>query len=319
MKWLWIAAGAAALCVGFSLAVRGCDDRDAPVVDKTSAPRAPMAKPRTVRRRAVVDESSTAARTDEDAAREAHLAAAFELKRRITEQSALRTAQGANESLKLLDELDALCRDESDRAAVDFKALRAATVEARDAYFRAELPRRLFAAMDRLIEKRVRESSLAPGPDTFAAARQWLGREFDTVLWEDVASDLGLLNKDEIEKFWKDRDRTGRRTATYGTGSFVVCKPKWPADSAKRPGEAASSAAGETWWAAADSGGRAAWLTAQFVESAGRFDVLGTPEVPCDTCGGTGCVSSTDADAQEGRIVCPRCSDCGVVRSVSYH
>jgi len=294
-----IAVGVAALGIGAFFALRGCGADDEPTkveAHASSAPVAPNAKPRAIRRTAASESGTT---SQNETAVDPRLAAALELKRRIVEQTALRTPVGANESLRLLIELDRGFKEESIRTAVGFLELAAATVAARDALFRAELPRHLFATMGRVIDKRIRE---APADDTFAAARRWTMLEFPASLWNSVSADLGL-KQDELEKFWKSRDVATPRRATYGTGSFIVAK------GTRQPDGVGPAMTEDDWWAGADVAARAAWLTAHFAESSGYFRIDDAKSAPCPDCSGEGFI---------GRRRCITCNGFGVVRTVTY-
>jgi hypothetical protein len=303
MARTWFAVGGAALCVGVFFALRGCGEDDEPSSDETRASSAALVtktRPSALRRRADRrDDAPSQKPASTDATRDDRLAAAMELKRRILEQMALRTPLGANESLKLANELDRGFKEEAIRAAVGVRELETAVVEARDALFRVEVPRRVFAAMDRLIEKRVRE---APADDTLAAVKRWAMRELPAAMWSETRTDLGI-QADESEKFWKTRDVATPRQATYGTRSFIVSKDtRVPNGVGKPPTE-------EEWWAGADAAARAAWLTANFAETSGCFRVDDAKGAPCPDCSGDGFI---------GRRRCITCNGFGVVRTVVF-
>ena len=211
-----------------------------------------------------------------------------------------------NDALRLLNEFDSTYKDQAVRAAARFDELEAKVVKGRDAWFVEKLPLAAFAAIDELIAAKVREQTVGSASDaaragTLAAARTWANRELDALLWEKAASDLGLT-KEEIEKYWGIRRVAEPRVAGYAKGSFIVVKPR-PGSGTPMP------SAQEDWWSTADSTERAGFLTAYFVETSNRFEILRADDAGCPACGGHGGSTS---------VVCAQCNGCGVIRSVTY-
>jgi len=159
-----------------------------------------------------------------------------------------------------------------------------------------------------------------------------------------VAQDLNL-KPDEIEKFWKARSDKRVRRDTYGSGSFIVVtraaagKPGTPppapqrrppgSDNKKKSGGGKSNApktpdkvekpmTEEEWWDSVTASEKSSWLSANFVEHSGYFEVIGTPQVNCDGCGGTGLTKSTGTNGEDEQHFCKPCNGCGLVRSVNY-
>jgi hypothetical protein len=286
------AAAIVALGVAVALVLR------APRVDPPSSPPSNerLSPPPSTRR------SSAPTRRTSDPPIDARLAAATELKRRILEQVALNTPAGANESLKLFGELDRTYKDAEIRTAIGFDELKNTVVAARNAVFRAAIGPTVFATMDRLVATHVRE---APADDTLAAAKRWTAGGLSGDLWRGVGEDLAL-KADEIEEYWKSRDRPTTRETTYGSGSFIVVRRS---KATGTPAGAVRPTTDEEWWRDATYD-KAAWLTAQFVECSGYFDVVSASEKPCPSCDGAGYM-------RDGAL-CTGCNGCGVVRVVAY-
>jgi hypothetical protein len=259
-----------------------------------------------------------------------------------------------NDALKLFDQLDKEYKDESIRKAINYELLETRVTRGRNDYFQKEISRSVFKIMDQLIDKKAREKKPAreaqddagakPGattPGTLAAAKQWETRDLQTQLWEKVGQELGL-NKDELEKFWTARSDKKVQRKSYGSGSFIVvtraAKPGSPPPPPQRrpPGSDPKRRSGsktntpkapdkvdkplteEEWWDIVPSGERSNWLMANFVERSGYFEVVGTPQVNCEGCGGTGFTKSTGTDGNDEQHFCKQCNGCGLVRSVNY-
>lgn len=262
-----------------------------------------------------------------------------------------------NDALKLFEQLDKEYKDEAIRKAVNYELLEIRVTKGRSDYFQKEISHEVFKVMNDLITKKARERkpvrdaaddpNAKPGtttPGTLAAAKQWETRDLQTQLWDKVAQDLGL-KADEIEKFWKARSDKRIRKDTYGSGSFIVVtrsaagKPGSPppppqrrppgADNKKKSGSGKGNApktpdkvekplTEEEWWDSVSSSDKASWLTANFVERSNYFEVIGTPQVNCDGCGGTGLTKSTGTNGEDEQHFCKPCNGCGLVRSVNY-
>lgn len=228
-----------------------------------------------------------------------------------------------NDALRELDRLGNLHPDPGDRRAIGLDALSAEIVAGRDRYFAGRIAPKVSETMDALIAANAKgEASAVAGtdgarPGTLAAARRWQNREMFTALWEKVAADLGLT-KDELEKYWKSRRVAEPRTASYGAGSAVVVKRRPEASDATSSPPHAKPLTDEDWWSAADAAARGAWLTANFVETSGLFEVLRADDVRCAQCDGKGFLDSGSAHGDDEGTACPACGGCGVVRSVTY-
>lgn len=250
---------------------------------------------------------------------------ADDLKAKVAEALERKSAGGMNEALRLVTLLGETCGDAAAREAAGFDALRARTVEARDAFFRKAVRPAVVRSMGRLVEAKAREkvpppapagakpapaaAKPAPGPvqGTFAAARSWaiggLGKEIRA----RVRADLGISD-DEFDRFWKERSEKTVLTASYGGGSFLVFKAL---------GLGAKSE--EEWWDACPAARRAEWLTAWFVETSGLFEVTRTDESEkCGACGGHGVVVENRRDGSTVSSPCSVCNGAGKTRKIEY-
>jgi hypothetical protein len=254
-----------------------------------------------------------------------------------------------NEALKLLNQLDTEYKDEQIRKAIGFDMLEARIVKGRDTYFQRQIALDVYKVLESLTEKKAREQkplrqdaanapSGAAAQGSLAAARQWANRELDAQLWEKVAADLGL-NKDELEKYWKDRSVKNVRRVNYGTGSFIVVKKattgtktnepprRRPAPDDRRsggknvpdkPAAVEKPLTEEQWWEKVSGNDKRNWLIAYFVETSNRFEILRTDEPNCESCGGKGKIESTGTDGNTSSTFCRVCNEAGRFRTVSY-
>jgi hypothetical protein len=192
---------------------------------------------------------------------------------------------------------------------------------------------RVYEKMERLLDAKAAErpdmtgaprdpSSGAAAKGTCAAARAWLARELPRALWEAASADLGL-SKDEIEKCWKERPGRELRSASYGTGTFVVARR----NRASAQSDPATQDADETpepiltdeeWWFAAASTDRRQWLVAFFVESSGMYEITRVSQEPCATCAGNGSLDPAAPGGAPRRRACPQCNGAGAFRRVEY-
>lgn len=259
-----------------------------------------------------------------------------------------------NDAKKTLAALTEQYKDPEVRKLVGLSLLANRVVRGRDDYMKKEMPKRLVAAMQKMIEAKSRERKPAtedpdaprgPTPGSLASARQWLSRELPKAVWDKVKSDLGIDDDEEAQAYWKARIMKSA-TAYYGTGSFMKVKKPVPAGGAtgrndpnrqrRPPGAAGGAAAGgppqrqtkedkpkteEEWWEAlaGKPSDRAQFLVASFVEESGLFEVLRVDESElCSSCGGKGVLTTNTSDGAQSNAVCTTCNGCGKFRKVVY-
>lgn len=231
--------------------------------------------------------------------------------------------------------------------AVRSESLEKQIVRGRDKYFMAEVPRRVYRVMDKLLLDKAREKkprSLGEDDDnstqgTINGARQWCGKELPTALWAKVAEDLGL-QKEEVDRYWLEGKRVIQR-ATYGTGSFIViqkAQPKKDEDRRRRaPGsdrnrgrrddkgapakkkKEEKAKTEQEWWDFVNAGDKKRWMEAHFVESSGIFDVIRVDDSEaCSGCGGLGFTTAQTSDGGSESHFCVQCNGSGKFRKVIY-
>lgn len=250
-----------------------------------------------------------------------------------------------NEALEMLKQLDAEYEDPQIREAIGYDRLENRVVRERDEFFRKRVQQRVYDIMEDLIERKVREKKPlradAEGDGmsgTLAGARQYAARQLPTELWDKVAADLGL-EKDEVDRYWEDRASKRVRTASYGTGSFIVIKrATLPGGDGRRrrppPGSRNRNAGGgggggapsagqpktdEQWWDAVRNNDRARWLESYFVENCGLFEIIRTDESElCSNCAGKGLLAVAAAEGEESQSYCPQCNGSGKFKKVLY-
>src|SRR5207237_773442 len=74
----------------------------------------------------------------------------------------------------------------------------------------------------------------------------------------------------------------------------------------------------EEWYEDRSTADRKQWLTANFAETGGYFEVVRAEQTNCKSCEGTGFTKSSTTGGEEEQHFCVICNGCGVVRTVSY-
>ena len=154
----------------------------------------------------------------------------------------------------------------------------------------------------------------------------------DIIAW--LAERYELDPKKEVEEMWKNRKSKIKRSATYGSGTFIV--------EGKKGGRGASGTGAQNralqealdrlrrrqsggnnqptaapqrqrkpltkdeWWKKADSVQRAFFLKAYFAEKSGHMEVVSTSWRICPTCGGTGYIKILGMQGGLVKTPCPR-------------
>lgn len=139
--------------------------------------------------------------------------------------------------------------------------------------------------------------------------------------------------KKEVEEMWKNRKTRIKRTATYGSGTFVVEGKKGSQGGAgaqnrrvqealdrmrrQRGGRRGNAAptqqtaqpklvSKEGWWQGANSSQRSFFLRAYYAEKSGHMEVISTSWRVCPECGGTGTIKKLGAQGGLVKVTCPR-------------
>ncbi len=248
-----------------------------------------------------------------------------------------------NDALSKLKDLDGDYPDEQIRGAIGFDRLRSRVEKGREKHFKARVQTAVYRKMIDLMRDKARQKKALRSDDdrpgaavagTLAGAKQWLNRELPTLLWEGVASDLGL-EQEEMDRFWSQRSSKRPRIGLYGTGSFIVVKTAARSGGAKRPRrrppgpragnrgpgsqKEAKPMTDEGWWAGRKTGDRVKWLEAYFAKNSGLFEVLSVDDTKlCDNCAGEGILTAGSVDGGQNSSYCPKCNGAGKFRRVSY-
>jgi hypothetical protein len=151
--------------------------------------------------------------------------------------------------------------------------------------------------------------------------------------------DKGL--RGELLDFWKNREKKGGATTSYGYGTFIVVKSdlkltrKPPAANqggGRRGGGGGGGAAGpppadvvktpDQWWEEASGQERLNWLLSYCAERAGTsglLEIVREENVPCDGCSGLGYRKTSEASTGEETVTrCPTCNGCKVIRKIRW-
>lgn len=138
--------------------------------------------------------------------------------------------------------------------------------------------------------------------------------------------------KKEVEEMWKNRKTRMKRSATYGSGTFIVegkkggkgagGENKQLQEAMQRLAQRARGGRGgqqqpqeakkpklvskEGWWQGADSVQRSFFLRAYYAEKAGQMEVISVSWRTCPTCGGAGHIKELGAQGGYVKVTCPR-------------
>lgn len=181
------------------------------------------------------------------------------------------------------------------------------------AHFQMQAKYRFPKLVHKLIATQVRDPEVE-----LADVVAWTRRELPEAAYAALAADFRRwddVTPDEARAFWQQRLTSAWRTASYGSGTFIVERPKVTPPK-RKPGSGA--AAGRTpkpptrdlWWRRASRLTRSSWVMAYFAERSGLFELSqDKTRMPCPTCGGKGF---------KGRHICPRCGGTLADRRVRF-
>jgi hypothetical protein len=178
---------------------------------------------------------------------------------------------------------------------------------------------------------------------TVDKAMQMIRSKLHKEIVKDIAAKYELDEKKEVEKWWDERKARFRKTASYGSGAFIV-------DGGRRANKGGAGAAGgalsdyikrlkgnnknnpggnaapevklitkDQWWLKADSIQRMFFLRAFYAEKSGKMIVDSTSLRPCGTCGSTGSIKKLGAQGGFVKVTCPRCQGLRGDKVVHYH
>ncbi len=265
------------------------------------------------------------------------------------------TAAKWNEAKRLFEQLGTDYPDDQIRKAVGYDSLGVTVQKGRDKFFQRAVAEQMYRHMQReIMDKAMERKSKSPTtnvdrprgvaePGTLQAAMQWAGKQLQTTLLEKVSASLDDLSRDDVDAYWKARTANKNlksRTASYGSGSFIVIKkapatpgtpretnrPRRPPGAGSRGNQPAPQQqkaekpkTNEEWWEERSGPERAKWLTAHVVETSGLFEILRADDAElCRACGGNGYLTSSGTDGTESRSICVQCNTAGKIRNVVY-
>lgn len=179
---------------------------------------------------------------------------------------------------------------------------------------------------------------------TIDKAMSYLRSEMHKEIVEELAKKYELDPKKEVEKMWEERKSRGKRTASYGAGTFIVEKGKGRGRQRKqdqrvqellerfrqRGGRGGQQGGAgnqpkqpplptkDQWWSGVDAVTRSFWMRAYYAEKSGKMEVTNVITRPCPECGGTGSIKEVGNEGQVVRLTCPRSQGLKGDRVVTY-
>ncbi len=235
----------------------------------------------------------------------------------------------------LLDELLSL-GDLDDITRKEIEKKKERVLKKRWSYYRQQVAREYRRQVDRLIRKVAADKNIGSADKekrvSIDKAMSYVRSQLHKDVVEAIAKKFSLDPKKEVEKMWEDRPKGARRTASYGSGTFIVMGEKKVQDAGgggnrqvqelinrlrrnRRGGRNQPQAqpqqqklvTKEQWWVRASMIQRSFFLRAYFAENAKKFEVLNTFMRPCPTCGATGTIKELGSQGGIVRRTCPRC------------
>lgn len=182
----------------------------------------------------------------------------------------------------------------------------------------------------KLIKDKVQEKDIA-----LSDASAWTRRELPELAFQELAERFARrddVTPEEARQFWDNRRKSGWRTVTYGSGTFIVMPakiqpPKRRANTKRRRNQGAAPKVTlpkpptrDQWWETkADTKERTNWIMAFFVENSGLFEVADEPKLtPCPQCNGMGRESMRVQTGDTVKFICRRCAGSQNDKRVKY-
>ena len=228
----------------------------------------------------------------------------------------------------------------SENIRLDVSLAKDYIVKKRYEYYKKEVRNAYYRFMVSLVRKKSRDHTFE-----LEDARRWVRRDLHKEIVAAIAEKYGLDPKKEVEKMWEEREVHSSRTATYGTGSFIVLgQAKGARERRQRLEEGMRQAAGmrggrgndaqgglsaqpmklpepptkEEWWARADGATKAHWMIAYYAENGRHLKVTGERRNPCERCGATGSIKFQGAQGETIAVTCPTCAGHRFHKGVAY-
>jgi hypothetical protein len=219
--------------------------------------------------------------------------------------------------------------------------LKQKTIKARWEHYRLEVRKDYEATLRNKIRTWSRDDKLK-----LDDARRKLRSDLHKEVVAAVAERHGLDGKAEVEKMWEERGFHQPRTASYGSGSFIVLgrapdAEKYDAEMQKylqnvlrqqqgsRNNQNASLSAApdklpkpptkEEWWSkVSTSSDREQWMLAFWADNAKKMTVVGERKEDCSRCGATGALSFSGSQGDTLRTTCPSCQGHKYYKGVAF-
>jgi hypothetical protein len=181
------------------------------------------------------------------------------------------------------------------------------------------------------IKKKVKEKDIG-----LADASAWTRRELPEIAFQLLSDRFGRKDDvptEEARSFWDNRKKSGWRTVTYGSGTFIVKPGKIKPAKRRRGNKKRKNSSGgaapkvslpkpptrDQWWAKSDPKQRMYWIMAFFVENSGPFEVADEPKLtPCPQCNGAGLESQRLQTGDSVKFICRRCAGSQTDKRVKY-
>ena len=174
--------------------------------------------------------------------------------------------------------------------------------------------------VQKMIKEKVEEKDLA-----LSDASAWTRRELPEMAFAALAERFQRrddVTPEEARTFWDNRRKSGWRTVTYGSGTFIVMPakikpPKRRSNTKQRRNTGAAPKVTlpkpptrDQWWETkADRKEKTNWVMAFFVENSGLFEVADEPKLTaCPQCNGQGLESMRLQTGDTARFICRRCA-----------
>jgi len=198
-------------------------------------------------------------------------------------------------------------------------------------YFTLEAKINLPKIILREIKLKVQEKDIG-----LADATAWTRRELPELAFKILSERFARrddVEPDEARTFWDNRKKSGWRTVTYGSGTFIVSpakvKPAKRRSNTKRRNSGGGAAPKVTlpkpptrdqWWETkANTKQRMHWIMAFFVENSGLFEVADEAKLtPCPQCNGAGLESQRLQTGDTLKFICRRCAGSQTDKRVRY-
>ncbi len=181
------------------------------------------------------------------------------------------------------------------------------------------------------IKAKVQEKDIGLADATAWTRRELVEEAFKSLSERFAARDD--VTPEEARTFWDNRKKSGWKTVTYGSGTFIVSpakvKPAKRRSNTKKKRNSGGAAPKVTlpkpptrdqWWETkAKPNQRQRWIMAFFVENAGLFEVADEPKLtPCPQCNGAGLESQRLQTGDSVKFICRRCAGSQNDKRVRY-